>query len=203
MRIGLLADIHEDVERLQSALRQLRAARIDQVVVLGDVRDLFQEESRIEQTCRLLTAANAVGVWGNHDFSWSVRPDPSSAGRDRDQAPRFMATLRPRLEIDGCFFSHVEPWLDPEYFPDLWFGGGPPSSQERLARIFGAVAREFIFAGHYHAWVLARPTGVAGWHGETKVALDDGRYFVAVGALCNGDFGICDTSTRELVPLRC
>ena len=50
MKLGLLADIHEDVERLRWALRQLEVSGIDQLVVLGDVRDLFHEESRLAET---------------------------------------------------------------------------------------------------------------------------------------------------------
>lgn len=34
MRLGLLADIHEDVERLQAALDRFRREEVDQVVVL-------------------------------------------------------------------------------------------------------------------------------------------------------------------------
>jgi len=51
----------------------------------------------------------------------------------------FMTTLRPRLELAGCYFAHVEPWLDAEEIADLWFFEGPPDSDGRLKQIFGAV----------------------------------------------------------------
>src|SRR4051794_33669799 len=37
-----------------------------------------------------------------------------------------MAALRPRLEVEGCLFVHVEPWLDPERIEDLWYFDDEP-----------------------------------------------------------------------------
>lgn len=201
MKLGLVADVHERVELLDDALRRLREERVDQIVVLGDVCDLFHEEDRIEETCRLLTDAGAIGVWGNHDFRFCIERDPGFLSEYPALAVEYMASLRPRLEIDGCFFSHIEPWLDAEHYPDLWYGGGPPETRQRLHLIFAAVANRVIFAGHYHVWLLATPEAVTGWKGEAKASLGRARHFVAVGALCNGDFGVFDTSTGELLPL--
>jgi len=65
MRLGILADIHEDIEGLTRALDQLRREAVDRVVVLGD---LFDTGERVEATVDLLAEAGAVGVWGNHDL---------------------------------------------------------------------------------------------------------------------------------------
>ena len=59
MRLGLLADIHEQVEFLRAALDRFRQEQVDRVVVLGDV---FETGERIEETCHLLFEAQAVGV---------------------------------------------------------------------------------------------------------------------------------------------
>ena len=114
----------------------------------------------------------------------------------------FMTSLRPRLELDDCYFAHVEPWLDPEDIADLWFFEGPPDSDQRLKRIFNAVPNRLIFAGHYHKWMLVTPAGVLDWNGECSVKLERGRYFVVVGALLEGRFAIFDTDTSELVPFQ-
>lgn len=37
MRLGILADIHEDNERLERAVDLLHRERVDQFVVLGDI----------------------------------------------------------------------------------------------------------------------------------------------------------------------
>ena len=73
MKLGLIADIHETVEYLRAAIDRFTAERVDQIVVLGDI---FKNGLHLEETCRLLLDANAVGVWGNHDFGFcSDGPD--------------------------------------------------------------------------------------------------------------------------------
>ena len=57
--------------------------------------------------------------------------------------PRLQGTLQPHLEIGGCLFTHVEPWLDPHKVEDLWYFDGPPDSPEKLARSFAAVPQDF------------------------------------------------------------
>ncbi len=49
MRLGILADIHEQVRRLRKAIAVLQEHGADRFVVLGDVFDTGQ---RIEQTVR-------------------------------------------------------------------------------------------------------------------------------------------------------
>jgi hypothetical protein len=43
----------------------------------------------------------------------------------------FVGGLQPRMEIDGCLFAHVEPWLDPEKIEDLWYLEGLPGNSSR------------------------------------------------------------------------
>jgi hypothetical protein len=200
MRLGLLADVHEQVQFLGLALDRFGRVAVDRVVVLGD---MFETGQRIEETCRLLAKAKAVGVWGNHDYGLCCKPSDEIRARFSASTVGFMASLQPRLELDGCYFCHVEPWLDPENLMDLWFYEGPPEDDARLARIFDAVANRLIFAGHYHRWLLATPGGITDWQGDCPIKLDRGRFFVVVGALLEGRYAIFDTDTSELVPLTC
>jgi hypothetical protein len=180
MRLGLIADIHEQVEFLRAALDRFRQQQVDRVVVLGDV---FETGERIEETCRLLAEAQAVGVWGNHDFGLSDNPSNKIRAKYPASVVEYMTTLRPRLELDGCYFAHVEPWLNPEEIADLWFFEGPPDSDGRLKQIFNAVPNRLMFAGHYHRWLLAKPAASLSWAGECSVRLRHGRYFVVVNSL--------------------
>jgi hypothetical protein len=197
MKLGLITDIHERVALLRTALGRLRSEKVDQIVMIGDV---FEMGQRIEETCRLLAESRVVGVWGNHDFGFCVGP----ADELRTQYPSvvidYMKTLRPRLEIDGCLFTHVEPWLDPENLTDLWYFDGPPDEHGNLARIFNAAPNRFMFAGHFHRWLLASPERIILWKGDVPIRLDDGRYFAVVGALSEGRFATFDTQTSELCP---
>lgn len=199
MRLGILTDIHEHVEHLRPALARFVAEQVDQVVVIGD---LFETGARIDETCRLLAEAGAIGVWGNHDFGLCFEPSEAICARYPAAVMAFMTSLKPRLEIDGCLFTHVEPWLNPEHVEDLWYFDGPPDDSSKLARIFNAVPNRLLFVGHYHQWLLATPDEVTEWTGGHKIRLDQGRYFVVVGPLLEGHSAILDTKTSELVPLR-
>lgn len=200
MKLGLLTDIHEQVEFLRIALDHFRREQVDQIVVIGDVIGMGD---RIEETCRLLTEASAIGVWGNHDYGICTSEPDVTRSSFSATTIGFMTSLLPRLELNGCYFTHVEPWLDPEDIADLWFFDGPPEANERLDLIFNAKPHRLMFAGHYHKWLLATPDGIADWAGECKIRLNNGRYFVVVGGLLYGQYAIFDTETSELVPYEC
>src|SRR5262249_39844569 len=82
----------------------------------------------------------------------------------------FMGSLQPHLEIDGCLFTHVEPWLDPHTVEDLWSFHGPPDSPEKLARSFAATRQRVLFIGHLHRWLLGRRTDCCRGAGTSQYA---------------------------------
>jgi len=198
MKLGLITDIHEEAELLRLALERFANDQVDQVVVIGDVCRIGRH---LEETCRLLSDAKAIGVWGNHDLGLCLDPDQETLAKYSATVIDFMASLRPRLEVGGCYFAHVEPWLNPEEIADLWYADGPPDEHQKLDRIFDAVPHRIMFAGHCHQWLLVTPQGIADWSGDTPLALSSAaRTFVVVGALCEGWSATYDTETTELVP---
>jgi hypothetical protein len=198
MKLGILADIHEHTRRLEKAIDLLQQHGAERFVVLGDV---FETGKRIEQTVRLLQQVNAVGVWGNHDVGLCFDPDDKVCERYSADVLSFMGSLQPHLEIEGCLFSHVEPWLDPHSVEDLWYFDGPPDSPEKLARSFATVPQRVLFIGHLHRWLLGTPDGLLPWQGAEPVRLDSqNRYLVAVHAVWDGRCVLFDTSTGELTP---
>jgi Calcineurin-like phosphoesterase superfamily domain len=200
MRIGLLADIHEAVEPLEAALRRLDRERIDRIVVLGDV---FETGARIDETVRLLNAAGATGVWGNHDIGicWDV--DDATRARYSSAVLDYAATLRPKLRLGDLLFQHVEPWLDASKVEDLWYFEGYPTSTDQILRGFAADDHRISFHGHYHRWILGRDDGIADWSGERPIVLDPvRRHFVVVNAVCMGYSAIFDSESNELLPYR-
>lgn len=198
MKLGLLADIHEHVDHLKAALRRGRDERVDQFVVLGDV---FDRGDLMEEVCGLLADAKAVGVWGNHDFGLCHEPHPIVVARYPASVLGYMGTLQPRLVVEDCQFSHIEPWLNPSDLADLWFFDGPPDSQLRRDQIFQAAPHRLLFAGHYHLWLAATPTQILPWQGERPLRLDDGRFFIVVNAVREGHFATYDTATSEFTPM--
>jgi hypothetical protein len=112
-----------------------------------------------------------------------------------------MGSLQPRLEIDGCLFTHVEPWLDPHKIEDLWYFDGPPDTPEKLARSVAAVPNRVMFIGHMHRWLFGTPSGVKDWQGEGPVRLDDQmQHLVVVHAVCAGKCALFDTEANDLIP---
>lgn len=199
MRLGLLADIHEHTKQLRKAIAVLQDHAADRFVVLGDV---FETGKRMEETVDLLRQVEAVGVWGNHDIGLCFDPAEGVCRRYSPAVLDFMGRLQPHLEIDGCLFSHVEPWLDPHKAEDLWYFDGPPDSPEKLARSFAAVPHRVLFLGHLHRWLLGTPNGVLSWRGEGPVHLDSStRHLVVVHAVSNGWCALYDTEASELTPL--
>jgi predicted phosphodiesterase len=198
MRIGILADIHEDAERLTLALQRFRRQGVQQVVVLGDV--VFEMGSRVHETIALLAEAGAVGVWGNHDLGLCHEPDERFKKRYAGPVFDFMGTLRPRLELEGCLFTHGLPYNDPTD-PVGYYLGERPETAEGQARSFAASGHAVLFLGHFHRWLVASPAGRITWDGTAPIRLrPDERYLVVVAAVCEGWCAVFDTDSRVMTP---
>ena len=198
MKLGLITDIHEHVEMLRRALDRFDRERVDQIVMIGDVWEMGEQ---IEETCRLLADANVVGVWGNHDYGLCVDPDEQVRKTYGAVVIDYMTSLKPRLDVADCHFTHVEPWLNPEIIDDLWYFDGPPDEHGKLERIFNSVPNRIMFAGHFHKWLLATPDGISPWNGRRPIRLShDTRFFVIIGALCEGCYAVFDSDTSVLMP---
>lgn len=198
MRLGILADIHEHTRRLQKAIDVLREHGVERFIVLGDV---FDTGKRIEQTVEMLEEVQAVGVWGNHDMKLCCDAGDEMWERYGGPVLDFMGRLQPRLEIDGCLFTHVEPWLNPHRIEDMWHCHDAPDTPEKLARSFAAGSHRVMFTGHLHRWLLGNPSGLLPWRGEEPIRLDrQSRYLVVVHAVWEGRCALFDTETNELIP---
>ena len=75
----------------------------------------------------------------------------------------FMGGLQPRLEIGGCLFTHVEPWLDPHKVEDLWYFDGPPDSPEKLAKAYKPQELAHDAYRLYERFRPDIPAGKKGW----------------------------------------
>lgn len=108
MKIGLITDIHEQVEVLAIALEALRGHDVEMIVLIGDV---VAAGERLDETCKLLLNHNVVGVWGNHDYLLCSESRSKCHEKDAKATAIFMSSLRPRFEVDQCLFQHVDPGL--------------------------------------------------------------------------------------------
>ncbi len=206
MRLGLVTDIHDHIEPLARALELFHRCGVDLVVTLGDSCDAFTRHSRAAEVVDLLRQAQAVGVWGNHDMGLCHAVDERTRRRYSPAVLDYLATMKPRLVLGECHFSHVEPAVDPHDAQALWsFDEEEPLDFARRARqSFAAVTERLVFVGHYHRWLAATADGPLDWRGEAPLSLaGEGQYFVVVGAVFQGQCGILDTNRAELYPLPC
>lgn len=196
MRLGLLADIHEAVEPLSAAVRELRARRVDAFVMLGDV---LETGERVDETVALLTGLPGAGVWGNHDFGLCGEVHASVRARFSAPTLEYFARLRPWVDLGGGRFQHIDPHLDPEKLEDLWRF---PTAEERIA----GMARCFharVFVGHMHGWGLFTPQGQIAWDGKETLHYQVGqRYLTVVNSVRDGWCAVMNTDRDELEPIR-
>lgn len=197
MRLGLLADVHEEVGLLRRAIDALQAAKVSSYVMLGDV---FEMGKAIEPTVAELSRLPGVGVWGNHDFGLCRAVPESVRTRYSPQVLDYFGKLLPWTEVEGCRFQHIEPFLDSESLEDLWAYGG--EGQLDPTRSFAACPHRRLFMGHIHRWGLTTPAGAVDWSGREPIRLDPTeRYLVVVHAVQQGWCAWFDTATGELHPI--
>ena len=200
MRIGLLADIHEDVERVEAAIARCRSAGADRLFTLGDI---YLDGQRFARTVQLLAQAGVRGVWGNHEVRLCHEPDDWVEQTFDAETRRYMTQLRPRLEVEGVLLGHVLPRHDPTDFTHPWYIERPPLTAEEAIPDFAAFPHRRIFLGHYHRWLVVTPEGALPWSGEGPITFEPTRrYLVVVAAVCDGWCAVFDTDGGELVPHR-
>ncbi|WP_169977949.1 metallophosphoesterase family protein [Tautonia rosea] len=200
MKLGLIADIHEDVDRLRQALDRLREAGADRLVMLGDVVEMGH---RLSETVTLLREARVPGVWGNHDYGLCVDPGEEMRTRYGPEVLAYMATLTPRWIEGEVLVQHVEPRGNPEEVFDLWMFDEWPPTAEQLAADFAGFSQRRAFAGHRHCWRAVTPEGPLPWEGHEPLALPaDRRCVVIVHAVADGWCGLYDAGEDVIIPLR-
>jgi putative phosphoesterase len=73
--VGILADVHGDLQALDAALARLRKMGCDAILCAGDCIDF---EVFGEEVIQRLKAEKAICIRGNHD-RWALRPDSPEA----------------------------------------------------------------------------------------------------------------------------
>ena len=203
MKLGLVTDIHNDICGLRDAVDALDQLGIDQLITLGDTCDAFIPPEGSDEVAQLLLDRNALGVWGNHDYIFPHQPSEYIRSSFGPPTFEFMKTTTPNLEMENCYFSHLESSIDQHDPVALWRLNEPEF--DRLAsanKAFQTVPSQFQFTGHYHCWYAATPEGPLDWNGQTALDMSDGRrYFVIIRAVVQGSCALFDTESMLLKPL--
>lgn len=163
MLLGLLADLHGDLDGFSAALTILDRLGADPIVCAGDVAERGGEAGTI---VRLLQERRILTVKGNHDYTVVALQDQWRAAEHPDRlrelgriiADDTLAYLRDlsesaRLEVAGVrvLVGHGTPWSDIiGVFPD-----SRPSLFQQIAARYAADT-DVIVLGHTHCPLHAR-----------------------------------------------
>jgi diadenosine tetraphosphatase ApaH/serine/threonine PP2A family protein phosphatase len=211
MRIGILSDVHSNLEALTETLEVLGALRVDRAVCLGDV---VGYGASVNECCTLVREACEVTLLGNHDAAVAGRMDYSfyyDAARNAldwtaahiDPGHReWLRSLPYTHRIDNVGFSHGSPVL-PESYEYVF---ALEQAKDLLPHL--AVLDEVTFIGHSHlckAFAL-HPSGDVNEVASPRFTLRRGyKYIISVGSVgqprdydSRACFAVYDTEARTV-----
>lgn len=147
MKLGVLSDIHAQVERLGETLNLLKDC--DLIVCAGDINDQSRFDGR---TIELLSDRGVLAIKGNNDFAACRNPLIQKLVADKAEQEWLVSLAdlpaQRSLAIDGIRIGlfHGSPWDDPaiDYFHYVY-----PEAQRDLDRVAGS-GFDLIILGHTH-----------------------------------------------------
>lgn len=189
MRIGIISDIHSNLEALTQALAALERHQPDRVICLGDV---VGYGASVNECCDLVRKVAEVTLLGNHDAAVSGRMDYSFY---YDAARHALDWTASRIDPDHLEWLRSLPYV--HRVGDVLFSHGNPLNPEAYEYVFAIEqARELVprlgeladvnFVGHSHLCksFALHPAGDVSEVVATKFTLRRGyKYIVSVGSV--------------------
>jgi len=189
MRIGIISDIHSNLEALTRSLAALERHHPDRVICLGDV---VGYGASVNECCELVRRVSEVTLLGNHDAAVSGRMDYSfyydaarhaldwTASRIDADHLEWLRSLPYAHRIEGVQFSHGNP-VQPDAYEYVF---AIEQARELLPHLDALADVNFI--GHSHL-CKAFALNAAGDVTEvvaTRFGLRRGyKYVVSVGSV--------------------
>ena len=161
MRIGIISDVHGNLEALQTVLAHIDTKGVDGIVSLGDIIGYGPDPV----ACVDLVAKRCKwSLMGNHDYAvmyeptnfnkaaedaafWTREQFEAEAKRDRDEAIKrweFLGKLRMRVAMGPFLCVHGSPRrpINEYIFPE-------DAEKSKMAQIFERIDK-FCMVGHTH-----------------------------------------------------
>lgn len=208
MLLGIIADLHANLEASEAVLRQLDAMRPDRVICLGDVTGYYANPNEV---VALVRERNIDILMGNHDSAvcgleepWFFNENAQAAIRwQSDQLlpehREWLAGLPPQLHVDSDILAvHGAPGNRDDYIVD-WLDA--MRHVEYLARMNVKIC----FFGHSHrATMLSERGSTLRKNGSGAFEVSPAnRYFINPGSVGQprdrdprAAFGLYDTDAR-------
>jgi len=149
MKLGIISDIHGEIENLKKAISHLQQQDC-KIVCLGD---LVSEDSEDNEHCiNLIKKLGIKTVMGQHDDTCvKVNSPPVSSG-----SRSYLKTLPVSIEIDSTFLVHDNPLENARKGQGMWNQGSYVKSSLEAAIVFEDLDESqssfhFFLIGHTHA----------------------------------------------------
>jgi len=154
MRLAALYDIHGNLPALEAALRDVRAAHVDRIVIGGDVlpgpmpRETLDVLFALDIPATFITGNGEIAVLAEREGRDSgvgpYRPIVQwVAGQISDDHARRIAEWPKTTRVGDVLFCHATPRNENEIFLRT-------TAEERLAPIFAAAGAPTVVCGHTH-----------------------------------------------------
>ncbi|MBV9325585.1 MAG: metallophosphoesterase family protein [Chloroflexi bacterium] len=155
MKVGVVSDVHNNVEALTYALDHLRDC--DLVLGLGDLVSDYHVDPRILQVAR---ERGLVSIAGNHEKSILLHPGSqirSTLSADTLDFLRQLPAAR-EIDLDGrcVHVAHGAPWDDPNDYRCAYV---LERDLVTLGRVAATTRAEVVLLGHTHRAMTVRTEG--------------------------------------------
>src|SRR5579863_7430071 len=151
MKLGIISDIHSNLEALETVLKKLEREKVEEIVCLGDIVGYGANPN---ECCELIRKHCSVVILGNHD-EWAVRPpDRGFVNRNvwesilwtakniEEKHREYFATLPLIVHRDNLIFTHSTP-LNPQHWDYI-------TDRVSASKYFQYVEGKLCFVGHSH-----------------------------------------------------
>jgi putative phosphoesterase len=152
MRVGVVSDVHNNVEALTYALECMRDC--DLVLSLGDLVSDYRVDPRILELAR---ERGLVSIVGNHEKSILLHPGSRIRSALSDETLDFLRELPAsrEIELDGrrVHVAHGAPWDDPTDYRCVYV---IERDRHALSRVAASTGADVVLLGHTHRAMAVR-----------------------------------------------
>jgi len=151
MKLGIISDIHGNLEALETVLKKLEREKVEEIVCLGDIVGYGANPN---ECCDLIRKHCSVVILGNHD-EWAVRsPDRGFVNRNvwesilwtakniEEKHREYFAALPLIVHRENLIFTHSTP-LNPQHWDYI-------TDRASASKYFQYVEGKLCFVGHSH-----------------------------------------------------
>lgn len=185
MRYGVIADIHSNLEALESVLSALSGEGIDKYICCGDIVGYGADPG---ECIRLLRKCTSWIVAGNHDYAAAGLTDIKNFNPSAQEAVRwtqeqltqpeteFLGNLPLSLVVDELFIVHATPFQ-----PEKW---EYIRTTYDAFRSFKAFSENLCFVGHSHTPVTFASNKSISFSFDEEIKIEEAhRYIINAGSV--------------------